>query len=182
MLATFIEAAAAAGVAPPERRGRYCCVAGCHNNQGRDAGRGVRFHQFPTKNPERRERWNAAVNRSVPERPGELWRATNYDVICSEHFVGGKKCDKVDSDSYVPSIFPNVSIIKASARKGGNRKCVRDASLGSDAIKVESDAPRLATMTDVSAQVDFPPIEVGVSLNFCDNLSPTEKATLCRDV
>ncbi len=27
--------------------GRYCCVVGCTNNQGRDGARGITFHRFP---------------------------------------------------------------------------------------------------------------------------------------
>ncbi len=42
--------------------GKYCCVVGCHNCQGRDGPKGIRFHAFP-KDESRRERWIKSVNR-----------------------------------------------------------------------------------------------------------------------
>ncbi len=114
-VAAFIEAAAASTPVPLGRKGKYCCVVGCQNNQGRDTHRGIKFHIFP-KDPDRRERWNKAVNRTPQGKPSELWRASPYDVICSEHFAGGRKSDGVDSDSYIPSIFPTHTVKSRSAQ------------------------------------------------------------------
>ncbi len=83
--------------------GKYCCAVGCHNSTYRDVPRGIKFHAFP-KDPERRRRWEIAVNRENPDK--SLWRARATHVLCSEHFAGGKKSDKKDSVSYIPSIFP----------------------------------------------------------------------------
>ncbi len=89
---------------PPRPRygGSYCCAVGCHNSSYRDTPRGVKFHQFP-KDLERRKKWEVAVNRVNPDKT--LWRAKARDVLCSEHFVGGKKSDKKDSPSYTPTLF-----------------------------------------------------------------------------
>ncbi len=108
-VAAFIEAAAAASAVPLGRKGKYCCVVGCQNNQGRDLHRGIKFHLFP-RDTDRRERWNRAVNRTLPGRPFDLWRASSHSVICSEHFVGGKKCNQKRSPSYIPTIFPTHSV------------------------------------------------------------------------
>ncbi len=83
--------------------GRYCCVVGCSNNQGRDGQRGVRFHQFPI-NRRRRDEWIQAVKRE--SQGGVLWKPGCYDVICSEHFYGGKKSNVVGDPAYIPSVFP----------------------------------------------------------------------------
>ncbi len=89
----------------PPYGGKYCCVVECHNSEYRDHERGIKFHRFP-KNPSRRKSWEVAVKRTVQGKRGDLWRASNHDVICSEHFVGGKKSDVVGNPAYVPSIFP----------------------------------------------------------------------------
>ncbi len=85
--------------------GKYCCVVGCHNSTYRDVPRGIKFHLFP-KEEERRKKWVRAVNRADPKRPSELWQPKYHDVVCSEHFVGGKKKDKEEDPAFVPSIFP----------------------------------------------------------------------------
>ncbi len=89
-LASFIAKAAAEEPVPQLASGRYCCVVGCHNNQGKDKKRGIKFHPFP-KDAETRHLWNKAINRSLPNNPTKLWEGSNFDVVCSDHFHGGKK-------------------------------------------------------------------------------------------
>ncbi len=88
--------------------GRYCCVVGCNNSQYRDIPRGVKFHSFP-KDEDRKRQWVVAVNRVDPKKRFSLWHPKPSDVICSEHFVGGKKSDDKNSSSYVPFIFPTTT-------------------------------------------------------------------------
>ncbi len=85
--------------------GKYCCVVGCSNSQGRDIARGIMFHKFPVNN-KRRQLWIQAVKRGKSNKPSELWTPAKNTVICSEHFFGGRKCDTENSPAYVPSIFP----------------------------------------------------------------------------
>ena len=85
--------------------GRYCSVVNCHNNSYKHGPQGIKFHSFPA-NPERRLQWTKAVRRAVPGKPGALWQPKKHDVVCSEHFVGGKKSNDKNSVSFVPSIFP----------------------------------------------------------------------------
>ncbi len=85
--------------------GKYCCVVGCNNSQYRDNVRGVKFHSFP-KDEERKKLWILAVNRVDPKKRHKLWHPKTSDVICSEHFAGGKKSNVKESASYIPSVFP----------------------------------------------------------------------------
>ena len=98
----------------PAYGGRYCAVFQCHNNHYKDIPRGIRFHLFP-KDPERRQQWVKAVNRRIPGKPTELWQPKNHDIVCSEHFVGGKKSNDKNSPSYIPSIFPTHTVTPKSA-------------------------------------------------------------------
>ena len=75
-VAAFIAQAAASLEVPRERRGRYCCVVGCSNNQRRDGARGIKFHQFPS-DPVRRKEWNRAVNRTIEGRPTGIKRGNS---------------------------------------------------------------------------------------------------------
>uniref|UniRef100_A0A1X7VJM9 THAP-type domain-containing protein n=1 Tax=Amphimedon queenslandica TaxID=400682 RepID=A0A1X7VJM9_AMPQE len=52
-----------------------CCAIGCANRQGKP---NVKFYTFP-KNPERKNRWIAAVRR-------KNWAPSRFSRICSEHF------------------------------------------------------------------------------------------------
>ena len=84
--------------------GKSCCAIGCTNRFSK--GGGISFYRFPTE-PERRERWIAAVNRKD-------WAPTNYTWICSQHFVSGSKSDDPLSPNYVPSIF---SFVKSPVKR-----------------------------------------------------------------
>ncbi len=85
--------------------GSYCAVVGCHNNSKRDGARGIKFHVFP-KNEERKSKWIAAVRRSNPGKPTALWNPGSSSVVCSAHFVGGKKSNDPGNPAYCPTIFP----------------------------------------------------------------------------
>ena len=86
---------------PPRKRGRpfttgkivggaYCSAVGCHNNEGRDRARGIKFYRFPKDNKRCKE-WITKVNRLGPR--GSLWTPSRAARLCSEHFVGGQKND-----------------------------------------------------------------------------------------
>ena len=98
-------AAAAADPTLKQPKGRYCVVVGCHNNTHRDGARGVKFHLFP-KDSERRKKWISAVRRSNPAKPTELWQPSSSSLVCSQHFLGGKKSNDPGSPAFVPSVFP----------------------------------------------------------------------------
>ena len=68
------------------------------------------FYHFHS-NPERRERWIAAVKR-------ENWHPTEHTWLCSEHFIRKHKSENPLSPDYVPSVFEYVgSPIKRKLNK-----------------------------------------------------------------
>ncbi|XP_070383549.1 uncharacterized protein [Dermacentor albipictus] len=88
-----------------KRRGRrYCCVFDCHNQEGVDSS--VTFYSFPTRSyeTERRQRWIQAVRRVEPD--GRPWQPNANTRICSRHFFGNAKSNRMSHPSYVPTIFP----------------------------------------------------------------------------
>lgn len=105
--------------------GRYCCVVRCHNNSYKHVPLGIKFHGFP-KDPERRQLWVRALRRAVPGKPGSLWQPKSHDVVCSEHFVDGKKSDDKSSPSFSPSIFPTHDLTESDlGRKRRERREAR---------------------------------------------------------
>ncbi len=125
---------------PPPPGGRYCCVVGCHNSQRQDGPRGIKFHSFP-KDPDRRHEWNKAVNRALPNK--QLWTAGKNDLVCSAHFVNGKKSDSKKSLSYIPTVFPTHSVqprtqadVDRQARREARQSCSRKRGLDAPADHV----------------------------------------------
>ncbi|CAH0766345.1 unnamed protein product [Diatraea saccharalis] len=82
-----------------------CCVVGCKNN-GKNSDKN--FYRFPRVSwkQEQRMKWIIAVKRKNAD--GSPWYPKPHDMICSAHFIGGKKADEQDSPSYVPKIFPAI--------------------------------------------------------------------------
>ncbi|XP_059199382.1 uncharacterized protein LOC131979429 [Centropristis striata] len=72
-----------------------CVVAGCRNR--RTPGTTLSFYRFP-RDPERKQRWIAAVNR-------EGWVPNDGSRLCSTHFISGKQVKNPRSPDYVPSVF-----------------------------------------------------------------------------
>ncbi|XP_066497036.1 uncharacterized protein [Hoplias malabaricus] len=72
-----------------------CVVAGCRNR--RTPGTPLSFYRFP-RDPERKQRWIAAVNR-------EGWMPNEGSRLCSTHFISGRQVKNPRSPDYVPSIF-----------------------------------------------------------------------------
>ncbi|KAM9802482.1 uncharacterized protein ACBT44_014762 isoform 1-T1 [Syngnathus typhle] len=72
-----------------------CVVAGCRNR--RTPGTGLSFYRFP-RDPERKQRWIAAVNR-------QGWAPNDGSRLCSTHFISGKQVKNPRSPDYVPSVF-----------------------------------------------------------------------------
>ncbi|XP_069011156.1 uncharacterized protein [Embiotoca jacksoni] len=72
-----------------------CVVAGCRNR--RTPGTTLSFYRFP-RDPERKQRWIAAVNR-------EGWVPNDGSRLCSTHFISGKQVKNPRSADYVPSVF-----------------------------------------------------------------------------
>lgn len=85
-----------------------CCVLGCTNSSAKTEcqEKGVKFFAFPTRDPEQREKWIAAVKRIEPD--GKPWTPKSH-MICSEHFVGGEWSRTRGHPSYLPAIFPTKS-------------------------------------------------------------------------
>uniref|UniRef100_A0A3B5A6I6 Uncharacterized LOC103371902 n=1 Tax=Stegastes partitus TaxID=144197 RepID=A0A3B5A6I6_9TELE len=71
-----------------------CVVAGCRNR--RTPGTSLSFYRFP-RDPERKQRWIAAVNR-------EGWVPNDGSRLCSTHFIS-KQVKNPRSPDYVPSVF-----------------------------------------------------------------------------
>ncbi|XP_077393645.1 uncharacterized protein LOC144030874 [Festucalex cinctus] len=76
-----------------------CVAAGCRNR--RTPGTGLSFYRFP-RDPERKQRWIAAVNR-------QGWAPNDGSRLCSTHFISGKQVKNPRSPDYVPSVFTTVS-------------------------------------------------------------------------
>ena len=76
-----------------------CAVIGCYNRQRKGVNRG--FYRIP-KDPERRWRWLAFINRRSEN--GKPWIPGNGDRICSDHFISRKKSDIPTNPDYIPSI------------------------------------------------------------------------------
>ena len=81
----------------------YCCAPGCKN--AGYGGTGIKFFSFPTKNPEQRKLWIAAVKRQNPDDPSKPWQPNKWTRICSEHFLDGKWSRVKGHPSYTPTIF-----------------------------------------------------------------------------
>ncbi|XP_061698400.1 uncharacterized protein LOC133512624 isoform X2 [Syngnathoides biaculeatus] len=77
-----------------------CVVAGCRNR--RTPGTGLSFYRFP-RDPERKQRWIAAVNR-------QGWAPNDGSRLCSTHFISGKQVKNPRSPDYVPSVFTPLSL------------------------------------------------------------------------
>ncbi|XP_077583692.1 uncharacterized protein LOC144203948 [Stigmatopora nigra] len=77
-----------------------CVVAGCRNR--RTPGTGLSFYRFP-RDPERKQRWIAAVNR-------QGWAPNDGSRLCSTHFISGKQVKNPRSPDYVPSVFTPHSV------------------------------------------------------------------------
>uniref|UniRef100_A0A3Q0REQ0 THAP-type domain-containing protein n=1 Tax=Amphilophus citrinellus TaxID=61819 RepID=A0A3Q0REQ0_AMPCI len=76
-----------------------CVVAGCRNR--RTPGTSLSFYRFP-RDPERKQRWIAAVNR-------EGWVPNDGSRLCSTHFIS-KQVKNPRSPDYVPSVFTVASL------------------------------------------------------------------------
>ncbi|XP_051564149.1 uncharacterized protein LOC127446884 [Myxocyprinus asiaticus] len=77
-----------------------CVVAGCRNR--RTPGTALSFYRFP-RDPERKQRWIAAVNR-------EGWVPNEGSRLCSTHFISGKQVKNPRSPDYVPSVFTSAPL------------------------------------------------------------------------
>ncbi|XP_016388965.1 uncharacterized protein LOC107724507 [Sinocyclocheilus rhinocerous] len=77
-----------------------CVVAGCRNR--RTPGTSLSFYRFP-RDPERKQRWIAAVNR-------EGWVPNEGSRLCSTHFISGKQVKNPRSPDFVPSVFTSVPL------------------------------------------------------------------------
>ena len=74
---------------------KNCCAVGCSNVFRK--GSGIQFYRFPV-DLERRSKWIAAVNR-------QNWNPTEYNWICSKHFVSGVKSNNPLEPNYMPSLL-----------------------------------------------------------------------------
>ncbi len=90
----------------------YCCVVGCHKNEGTDRPE-VRFFGFPTRDTEQRKLWIKAVNRK--NKDNSLWQPSKHSKICSEHFLGKEWSRTRGHPDYVPSVFPTKHVKEKSA-------------------------------------------------------------------
>ncbi|XP_054764741.2 uncharacterized protein LOC129271400 [Lytechinus pictus] len=86
---------------------KICCVYGCSKNKARWPA--LSFYLLPNRvtEPARRQAWLTAISRAQEEAPGRLWEPkSDYNYICSSHFISGAKHNSKDHPDYVPSVFP----------------------------------------------------------------------------
>lgn len=95
-----------------ETMGKSCCAIGCANRYQK--GSGISFYRFP-KDPERRTRWIAAVDR-------KNWKPNEYTWLCSAHFISGSKSDDPLSPDFVPTLF---SHLKSPVKRKAERDLVK---------------------------------------------------------
>lgn len=162
--------------------GSYCSVVSCHNCTRRDAQRGIRFHQFPMKDAARCEVWIRRVNRKA--RDGTLWRPSKSSVICSEHFVGGRKSDDPKSPAYNPSLFPTEHVKPQSSADVARYERLFARQERKNVLEIQStnefdvpgaEAPKtceVSTQTDCDFELQSP-----VFAFHMDILSSSEKST-----
>ncbi|KAL2081096.1 hypothetical protein ACEWY4_022949 [Coilia grayii] len=84
-----------------------CVVAGCRNR--RTPGTALSFYRFP-RDPERKQRWIAAVNR-------EGWVPNDGSRLCSTHFISGKQVKNPRSPDYVPSVFSSTASLSENMKE-----------------------------------------------------------------
>ncbi|KAG5283093.1 hypothetical protein AALO_G00038220 [Alosa alosa] len=84
-----------------------CVVAGCRNR--RTPGTTLSFYRFP-RDPERKQRWIAAVNR-------EGWVPNDGSRLCSNHFISGKQVKNPRSPDYVPSVFTTTASLSETMKE-----------------------------------------------------------------
>ena len=77
-----------------------CVVAGCRNR--RTPGTTLSFYRFP-RDPERKQRWIAAVNR-------EGWVPNDGSRLCSTHFISGMNAVQLTTAKSTTVSFLAVSI------------------------------------------------------------------------
>ncbi|XP_072395062.1 uncharacterized protein [Diabrotica undecimpunctata] len=86
------------------KRKRYssCCIDTCKNTGYNSE---CKFYSFPVAKHKtiQREKWIIAINKKNED--GSLWTPKSHHLICSDHFLGGRKSDAEMSPSYVPSLF-----------------------------------------------------------------------------
>ena len=77
---------------------KSCCAVGCKNEFVKGGKRS--FYKFPSEKA-LRNKWIAAVKRNN-RSPSE------YDRICSDHFVSGRKSKNPLAPNYVPGLFKHI--------------------------------------------------------------------------
>ena len=73
----------------------FCCAPGCSNS--RKTRGDLNFYRIP-KDVNRRRVWLKRIRR-------KNFSPTVNTRLCSEHFIGGRKSDDLNSVSYNPSVF-----------------------------------------------------------------------------
>ena len=77
-----------------------CVVAGCRNR--RTPGTTLSFYRFP-RDPERKQRWIAAVNR-------EGWVPNDGSRLCSTHFISGMNAVQRWGKKYPPPVRGSIPL------------------------------------------------------------------------
>ena len=88
---------------------KRCCVVGCYSTY--QSIPKPSFYRFPQLNIEQRKLWIKAVNKKKADGIGRNWTPLFTTRICSVHFVTGKHSPTRGHVDYVPSIFPDSTIL-----------------------------------------------------------------------
>ncbi|RZF35215.1 hypothetical protein LSTR_LSTR014009 [Laodelphax striatellus] len=150
---------------------KMCSVPNCEN-KGYNSN--VKFYTFPLSEHKliQRRRWIAALNKHCVFEA--YWTPNKYNTICSEHFIGGKKSDAMNSPSYVPTIFPSPTpkgkrkldrVLKQRTVGCVAPKCSNNISKGYRLFRFPRDSARR---------------EIWIQNCRLDNWKPTSTSRLCE--
>ncbi|XP_076088319.1 uncharacterized protein LOC143058757 [Mytilus galloprovincialis] len=74
-----------------------CCVINCTSRFGQYS-----FYRVPKKPLEKRKLWVEAIKREGEN--GSVWEPSDYERVCSRHFITGQKSNDQENPDYVPSL------------------------------------------------------------------------------
>ncbi|XP_061790065.1 FGGY carbohydrate kinase domain-containing protein isoform X2 [Nerophis lumbriciformis] len=157
-----------------------CCAPGCKNQRG--DGKAREFYRLP-KDPERRQKWVAVINRARSQwkKSEPWWEPSDNGVrLCSEHFISGRKSNNPRSPDFVPAIFKHVPSPQKRRRSARRRQLVvfnRRQKSKHQEIKQERKSPPVASADDSVTDTadEGGPVEVDIPIRESPETPPQNK-------